>query len=93
MRARSKRVGKTRTFGISVDAETEEFLRQEAEDRFEGNVSRLVTALAREEMSRRAAEWLLVHSRNYKPMTVEETRAFLAKFTQTRKRRKKSAAA
>jgi hypothetical protein len=92
MASRAKRVGKTRTFGISVDAETEKFLRQEAEARFGGNVSRLVTALAREERSRQAAAWLLAHSKGYEPMTEDELGAFVARFSDRRKRRKTRAA-
>lgn len=92
MISRPKRVGKTKTFGISVDAETETFLRQEADARFEGNVSRLVTALAREERSRQAAAWLLQHSKGYKPMTDEELATFVTQVAPPQKRRKKRAA-
>lgn len=92
MATRSKRVGRTRTFGISVDAETEAFLRQEADARYGGNVSRFVTALAREERGRRAADELLRNSKGYRPMTQEETREFLARFAETPKRRRRPAA-
>ncbi|MBX3191388.1 MAG: hypothetical protein KF819_30600 [Labilithrix sp.] len=89
---RAKRVGRTRTFGISVDAETERFLRREAEARFGGNVSRLVTALAREEKSRLAAGWVVADSKSYAPMTDEELGAFVSRFSERRARRKKPAA-
>lgn len=44
----SKRAGKTVTFSISVDAKTQRILKKEAKRLFEGNVSKLVAALARE---------------------------------------------
>jgi hypothetical protein len=93
MSTRAKRVGKTKTFGISVDKETETFLRREADARFEGNVSRLVTALAQEEKSRQAAAWLLSQSKDYEPMTDREVRTFVARFEEPRKRRRKRQAA
>ena len=91
-RAKPKRVGKTKTFGISVDAEVEKFLREQAEERFGGNVSQLVAALAREEQGRQAAEWLLARSKTYRRMTAEETRAFIAHLTAPKKSRRKTAA-
>ena len=88
----AKRVGRTRTFGISVDADTEKFLRAEADERFGGNVSKLVTALAREEQSRRAAEWLLVRSKNYVRMTDDEARRFMSRFDEPKTPRRKRVA-
>jgi hypothetical protein len=89
--AAKRRVGKTRTFGISVDVETERFLRAQADALFGGNVSRLVTALALEEKSRQAAARLLRDSR-YEPMTDVEAGAFAAQFRARRKQRKTRAA-
>jgi len=43
-----KRSGKTVTFSISVDEETQRILKKEAKRLFDGNVSKLVAALARE---------------------------------------------
>jgi hypothetical protein len=42
------RAGNTVTFSISVDKETQRILKKEAKRLFEGNVSALVAALARE---------------------------------------------
>jgi hypothetical protein len=89
---RVKRVGRTKTFGISVDAEVEKFLREQAERRFGGNVSQLVTALAREEQSRQAAAWLLSRSKTYRRMTDEEAQAFIAGITRPKKSKRKTAA-
>jgi len=88
----SRRVGKTKTFGISVDLETEKFLRAQAEERFDGNVSKVVADLVREERSRQAAAWLLRRSKTYKGMTEEETRAFMARFDAPRRARRRVAA-
>ena len=86
----AKRVGRTRTFGISVDAETETFLREEAEQRFGGNVSKLVTALAREEQGRQAAEWLVHRSKTYERMTDEDARALVSRLTAPKKSKRRS---
>lgn len=88
----AKRVGRTKTFGISVDAETEKFLRAEADERFGGNVSKLVTALAREEQSRQAAEWLLSRSKSYVRMTDDEAREFMSRFDGPKRSKRKRAA-
>lgn len=88
MGTKQKRVGNTRTFGISVDEETEKFLRDEAQARFDGNVSRFVAALARDEKSRRAAEQLL-RDAAYTPMSDAEAMRFIAGLREP-KRRKKS---
>lgn len=87
-----KRVGRTRTFGISVDTETERFLREQAEQHFGGNVSKVVAALAREAQSRQAAEWLLSRSKTYERMTDDEARRFISRLTAPKKSRRKTAA-
>lgn len=43
-----KRSGNTVTFSISVDEKTQRILKKEAKRLFDGNVSKLVVALARE---------------------------------------------
>lgn len=57
----SARGGRTRTLSISVDAATEKILKEEAAAHFDGNVSQLVAALAREARRKaavaRIAEW------------------------------------
>ena len=55
----SKRAGNTETFSISVDSETRKILKAEAERAFDGNVSRLISALAREVQRRAAIERVL----------------------------------
>lgn len=54
-----KRAGKTRTFSISVDEETQKVLRQEAARSYGGNVSALVSAIAKEAKRQAALDWLL----------------------------------
>ena len=53
-----KRAGDTETFSISVDSETRKILKAEAERAFDGNVSRLISALAHESQRRAAIERL-----------------------------------
>jgi post-segregation antitoxin (ccd killing protein) len=59
---RPTRPGRTRTFSISVDDETRETLKEAARRLYDGNVSALVTALARELKRKQALEWLLAAS-------------------------------
>jgi len=58
---KKSRVGKTRTLSISVDAATYKILKEEAAANFEGNVSKLVSAVAHEARRKaafdRIAEW------------------------------------
>jgi hypothetical protein len=55
------RVGRTRTLSISVDPTTDRILKEEAAAHFEGNVSKLVAAIAREARRKaavdRIAQW------------------------------------
>jgi hypothetical protein len=76
-RAVSKRQGTTRTMSISVDATTETVLRSFAERHFEGNVSALVSALAKELRRKEAMAWLLARS-GVPRLSSEETAALLA---------------
>lgn len=53
------RAGKTATFSISVDEETQRILRTEAKRSYAGNVSALVAAIAKEAKRQAALDWLL----------------------------------
>lgn len=57
-----KRPGKTATFSISVDVETQHILKQEATRSYGGNVSALVAAIAKEAKRQAALDWLLAGS-------------------------------
>ena len=54
-----KRPGKTATFSISVDVDTQRILREEAARSYDGNVSALVAAIAKEAKAKAALDWLL----------------------------------
>ena len=54
-----KRSGKTATFSISVDVETQRILKAEAARSYGGNVSALVSAIAKEARLQAALDWLL----------------------------------
>ncbi|MDX2090366.1 MAG: hypothetical protein SFX73_21085 [Kofleriaceae bacterium] len=56
------RPGKTRTLSISVDATTDKILKEEARASFDGNVSKLIAAMAREARRKGALERLAVWS-------------------------------
>jgi post-segregation antitoxin (ccd killing protein) len=73
----SPRAGKTATFSISVDEETQRILRTEAKRSYGGNVSALVTAIAKEAKRQAALDWLLQKS-DAAPMTDAERDALLA---------------
>jgi post-segregation antitoxin (ccd killing protein) len=72
-----RRAGKTATFSISVDSETKRILKQEARRSYDGNVSALVSAIAKEANRQSALDWLLQRSGNT-PMTDAERDALLA---------------
>ena len=87
------RPGKTVTFSISVDLETQRILREEAKRSFGGNVSALVAAIAKEAKRQHALDWLLQRSRT-SPMTELERHALLAEIDGapvTKKRRTRTA--
>ena len=69
------RPGKTATFSISVDEETQRILKAEAKRSYAGNVSALVTAIAKEAKRQSALDWLLQRSAT---MTDAERDALLA---------------
>lgn len=72
-----KRPGKTATFSISVDDATQRILKAEAKRSYGGNVSALVTAIAKEAKRQSALDWLLQRP-GTKPMTDVERDALLA---------------
>lgn len=88
------RAGKTVTFSISVDAETQRVLKSEAKRNYGGNVSALVTAIAKEAKRQSALDWLLQRS-SLPSMTNPERDALLAEIDGApdakKKRRRKAA--
>ncbi|MBL8612826.1 MAG: hypothetical protein JNL38_36125 [Myxococcales bacterium] len=72
-----RRAGKTVTFSISVDEETQRILKAEANRSYGGNVSALVSAIAKEAKRQAALDWLLQRAAR-PPMTEVERDAFLA---------------
>jgi len=71
------RSGKTATFSISVDETTQRILKVEAKRSYGGNVSALVTAIAKEAKRQSALDWLLQRS-GAGPMTDAERDDLLA---------------
>ena len=71
------RPGKTATFSVSVDEETRKILKTAAKRSFGGNVSALVTAIAKEAKRQSALDWLLQRSGAAR-MTDEELQSLLA---------------
>lgn len=87
------RPGRTVTFSISVDEETQRVLRAEAKRSYGGNVSALVAAIAKEAKRQSALGWLLQRS-GTPPMTKGERGAFLAEIDgapPAKKRRRRAA--
>jgi len=93
------RAGKTHTFSISVDERTRRFLKEEAKRSFGGNVSALVSAIARQ-AERQSALRELIAMFGQAPVTDDERQAFLAELdapaptrrpTPARKGRRKAA--
>ena len=87
------RSGKTVTFSISVDEETQRVLKAEAQRNYGGNVSALVAAIAKEAKRQSALEWLLQRSAT-PPMTELERETLLAEIDGTpasKKRRRRAA--
>ena len=85
------RSGKTATFSISVDEETQRILRLEAKRSYGGNVSALVSAIAKEAKRQAALDWLLQKS-GATPMTDVERNALLAEVDGKPKKRRGRAA-
>jgi post-segregation antitoxin (ccd killing protein) len=84
-----RRAGNTATFSISVDRETQRILKEEARRNYNGNVSALVAAIAKEARRQSALEWLLQKSPVAR-MTDEERDAFLAEIDGAPARKKRS---
>ncbi len=87
------RIGKTATFSISVDEETQRILKVEAKRNYNGNVSALVTAIAKEAKRRSALDWLLQRSTG-ETMTAAARDALLAEIDgqpEPKKRRRRAA--
>lgn len=75
MAKRLKRKGETVTFSVSVDQDTKDLLRDVADRAYRGNVSELITQIARQAGRQAAArELLALHGRP--PMTDQECEAF-----------------
>ena len=83
------RSGKTATFSISVDRETQRILKQEATRSYGGNVSALVAAIAKEAKLQAALDWLLEGT----SVTDAERAAFLDEVDGKSKPRKRRPAA
>ena len=73
----ARRHGTTATFSISVDPETQRILKEEAKRSYDGNVSALVSAIAKEAKRQSALDWLLQRS-GARSMTDAERDALLA---------------
>lgn len=63
MKKKPRRAGATETFSVSVDPETKRALRALADSDFDGNLSALVTDMAREARRRMAAGAFLKRNR------------------------------
>jgi post-segregation antitoxin (ccd killing protein) len=87
------RAGKTVTFSISVDEETQRILKAEAKRSYGGNVSALVSAIAKEAKRQAALDWLLQQAQP-PPMSEAERDALLAEIdgASRARRRRRSAA-
>lgn len=72
-----RRAGKTTTFSISVDSETQRLLKSEAKRIYGGNVSALVSAIAKEAKRQASLEWLIQGS-GKSPMTEAEKKKLLS---------------
>jgi post-segregation antitoxin (ccd killing protein) len=84
-----KRSGKTATFSISVDVDTQRILKEEAARSYDGNVSALVTAIAKEAKLQAALDWLLEGTR----VSALERSAFLEELDGKRKPKRRRRAA
>ena len=92
---RTSRRGKTRTLSISVDATTDRILKEEAREHFDGNVSKLIAAMAQEARRKAALERLAIWS-GYAKLSERERDAIEAEIqkelaSQRPKRRRRAA--
>ncbi len=81
-----KRPGRTKTISISVDSATERILRDEADARYGGNVSRLVAAIAVEARRRAAFERIM---RGYSRMMEQEAFDFWERLESDAKKKRR----
>lgn len=81
------RPGKTVTRSISIDAETDRILREEAKAHYNGNVSTLISALTRD-AGQRAAAGELLRRFDVPPMRDDEAAALLKSATLPKKLRR-----
>lgn len=75
MKRRQRRSGATETFSVSVDRKTKLLLKAAAEEEYGGNVSALITELAKE-VARRKAAGEYLRSLGIATMTDTEADAF-----------------
>lgn len=83
---------RTHTFSISVDEETRRILKAEADRSFDGNVSALVSAIAKQ-AKRHASLRELIAMLGEPPVTDEERAAFLQELDGGPRPRRRSRAA
>ena len=83
---------RTHTFSISVDEETRRILKTEADRSFDGNVSALVSAIAKQ-AQRQASLRELIALLGQPPVTDDERAAFLGELDGAARRRRRSKAA
>jgi len=95
MKKKTRRVGSTETFSVSVDATTKQALRWLANSDFNGNLSALVTDLA-EDARRRMAAGSYLKKRGVTPLSKAEAELLEATIERevaaSKKRRKRKAA-
>lgn len=83
---------RTHTFSISVDEETRRILKTEADRSFDGNVSALVSAIAKQ-AKRQASLRELIALLGQPPVTDDERASFLDELDGAARRRRRSKAA
>ena len=87
-----RRRGPVETFSVSVDASTKRILRTHADRLFDGNMSAMISAFAREAERRDALAWL-IRDAGGSSLTEELRAEILAEFRGTRKKRRRKRAA
>ena len=87
--ARLKRKGETKTFSVSVSAETKARLRKAADRAYGGNVSAVIEAIALEVGRQDALDWLI---RRAHPIDDDAFEAFMKEMAGPRRKRARRAA-
>lgn len=87
-----RRKGPVETFSVSVDAQTKRTLKLHADRLFEGNVSAMISAFAREAERRDAIDWL-VRDAGGSSLTEELREEILAEFRGNKKKSRRKPAA